>query len=134
MKEALLAGLVLVTTACGAYQFPGGSAAAMGTVTGTVTVVPCGPVEPMQPDSAPCRMRPATGVEVDFAWGGKVVAAQTGADGRYAIELAEGTYQVSVKNHMRIVKGPREVSVKAGSTVNADYVVDSGIRLPAPQQ
>ncbi|GAC1508175.1 MAG: hypothetical protein NVS1B3_09190 [Candidatus Dormibacteraceae bacterium] len=63
-----------------------------------------------------------------------MASAQTSADGRYTIELPEGTYQVSVRNYMRIIKGPRQVSVKARSTVNVDYLVDSGIRMPAPQQ
>jgi len=66
MRNGLLAALVLLVAACGAYQFPGGSSAGRGTVNGQVTVIPCGPVEPAQPDFAPCKMRPAAGLELDF--------------------------------------------------------------------
>jgi hypothetical protein len=76
-------------------------------------------------------MQPAVGVEIDFASGGKVASTQTGADGRYIIDLREGNYQVTLKSYMRIVKGPLEVSVKGGSTITADYLVDSGLRMPA---
>jgi hypothetical protein len=145
MRNVLLAALVLVTAACGAYRFPG-SPAATGTVTGTVTVMPCGAGEPVAPnptqsgqpgqpqDSAPCRRRPAGGVELVFTSGEKVASTLTNPDGRYRIELAEGAYKVSVKNYMRIVAGPAVVTVKAGSTVIADYLLDTGIRLPVPQK
>jgi hypothetical protein len=65
-----------------------------------------------------------------------VTTTFTDANGRYRIDLPEGTYKVSAKNYMRIVSGPAVVTVKAGSTVIADYLLDSGIRqpLPVPQQ
>jgi hypothetical protein len=63
-----------------------------------------------------------------------VASTLTNPDGRYRIELAEGAYKVSVKNYMRIVAGPAVVTVKAGSTVIADYLLDTGIRLPVPQK
>jgi hypothetical protein len=135
MRNGLLAALVFLVAACGAYQFPGGPSAGTGTVTGLVTVVPCGPVEPPQPDFAPCKMRPSVGLEIDFASdGGTVSATKTGSDGRYTISLAAGTYKVSVKNYMRVISGPPTVTVKAGATVVADYVLDSGIRTAVPQQ
>ena len=135
MRNALLAALVFVIAACGAYQFPGGSPAGSGSVTGQVTVIPCGPVEPAQPDFAPCKMRPAAGLEIDFASdGGTIFSAKTGSDSRYSIELPAGAYKVSVKNYMRVISGPPVVTVKAGATVVADYVLDSGIRTGVPQQ
>ncbi|GAC1645879.1 MAG: hypothetical protein NVS9B11_17350 [Candidatus Dormibacteraceae bacterium] len=145
MRNVLLAATVLLATACGAYHFPGASPAATGTVTGTVSAMPCGPIKPMPPvdsgpsrppqDSAPCRMSPAVGVEIAFASGETVRSALTDSAGRYRIELAEGTYKVSVRKYTRIISGPQEVTVKAASTVTADYLVDSGIRiLPVPQQ
>ena len=140
MKNVLLGALVFLTAACGAYQFPGASPAPKGTVTGMVTVMPCGPVQPVPPaqaqDSAPCRMKPsAAGVEMDFASGGSVTSTLTHADGTYRIDLPEGTYKVSAKGYVRIISGPSAVIVKAGHTLTADYVLDSGIRaLPVPQQ
>jgi hypothetical protein len=44
MRKVLLAGLVLVTAACGAYRFPGGASPGEGTVSGTVVTVQCFPV------------------------------------------------------------------------------------------
>jgi type 1 fimbria pilin len=135
MRNGLLAVLVLVTAACGAYHVPGGSAGGTGTVTGSVTVIPCGPVQPAQPDFAPCKMRPSAGLEIDFTSdSGAVTSTKTGSDGRYTIELPAGPYKVTVKNYMRVISGPPNVSVKAGSTVVADYVLDSGIRTAVPQQ
>ena len=149
MRNVVLAGLVLLTAACGAYQFPGASPAATGTVTGTVAVMPCGPIKPMPPvqpgrpgpptgppqDSVPCRMTPAVAVEMVFSSGDSVTSTLTDPNGRYRIELPEGTYKVSAKNYRRIITGPAVVTVKAGSTVTADYLLDSGIRrLPVPNQ
>ncbi|HEV1991763.1 MAG TPA: carboxypeptidase-like regulatory domain-containing protein [Candidatus Dormibacteraeota bacterium] len=141
MRNVLLAALVLLTAACGAYQFPGASPAATGTVTGMVTVMPCGPVQPVVPDqSGPpqdaiaCKMRPAAELEIDFASGGTVTRALTDANGRYRVELPAGTYKVSAKGYLRLIRGPATVTVTAGSTVTADYLLDSGIRRPVPQQ
>jgi hypothetical protein len=125
---ALLTLLVLATAACGAYRFPGGTASGTGTVSGQVTVVPCAPVEPAaQP---PCAGRPVAGLEIDFTGEGGTVGAQTDPNGAYSIELAAGTWKVSFKGYMRIVSGPPMVNVTAGSRVIADYIVDSGIRVP----
>jgi hypothetical protein len=44
MKNVLLAALVLVTAACGAYRFPGGTPPGVGTVSGSVYALPCYPV------------------------------------------------------------------------------------------
>jgi len=44
MRNVLLAALVLVTAACGAYRFPGGPPPGDGTVSGTVVAIPCYPV------------------------------------------------------------------------------------------
>jgi hypothetical protein len=135
MKNGLLAALVFLVTACGAYQFPGGPSAGSGTVTGQVTVIPCGPVEPAQPDFAPCKMKPSAGIVMIFtSERGTVTSTQTGSDGRYSIELPAGSYKVSGQNYMRMISGPPIVTVKAGATLVADYVFDSGIRTGVPQK
>jgi hypothetical protein len=137
MRNALLVALVFLTAACGAYHFPGSSSS--GTVSGSVAVVPCGlrPVDPAQGDIAPCRMKPASaaaGIEIIFTSEGRTASTRTNADGRYAIDLAAGTYKVSVVKYLRIVSGPPTVTVTAGATVVADYVVSSGILPEAAQQ
>jgi hypothetical protein len=58
------------------------------------------------------------------------VAATTGAGGNYSVELAQGTWTVSTKQFMRIVKGPLTIAVHAGDHITANFVVDSGIRVP----
>jgi len=51
------------------------------------------------------------------------------------IRDSPATYQVQFMKYMRIVKGPRSVTVSADTNVVADYVLDSGFRLlPQPQQ
>jgi hypothetical protein len=127
VRVVLLALLILATAACGAYRFPGGSTAGTGTVSGQVTVVPCAPIEPT---TQPCKIAPISRLEIDFTRDGTIVAAHTDARGSYSVELPAGTWKVSFKNYVRIIKGPSTVTVNSGSSVVADYVVDSGIRVP----
>jgi hypothetical protein len=77
---------------------------------------------------------PAAGIEIIFSAGGKVMSTQTNSEGRYTIELRAGTYNVNVAKYLRIISGPSTVTVKAGATVVADYVVSSGILPAGPQQ
>ncbi len=129
MRVLLLAALVAATAACGAYSFPSGSTGGSGTVTGHVLGVPCTPVESA---GNPCKGRPEPGIEIDFSSGqGQPTVARTAGDGSYSVELPAGTWTVTVKKS-RVVAGPPAVTVKANSTVVADYVVDSGIRVPLP--
>ena len=115
---------------CGAYRFPAGSAGETGTVSGHVLAVPCTPV--VQPNP-PCAGRPVPNLEIVFtSAGGEQATAKTDSSGNYALELAAGTWSVALKSFMRVISGPKSVTVRAGGSVVADYVVDSGIRVPAP--
>lgn len=127
MRLLFLAALVAVTAACGAYNFPSGSSA-YGTVAGHVSAVPCSPVQ--NPDNA-CTPRLVPGVEIDFTNGGQSFVTKTGPDGTYNAGLPSGTWTVKLKSE-RMISGPSSVTVKADATIVADYVVDSGIRMPAP--
>jgi len=131
MRNALLGMLVLLTVACGAYHFPGDGQPGTGTVSGKVVAVPCAPVEQA---GSPCTGRPASNLQLDFTAGGKTVSAVTDSNGAYSIELPAGTYKVTVKAPMRIIDGPASMQVQAGATVVANFVLDSGIRVPVPQQ
>jgi hypothetical protein len=136
MKQLLLAGLVLVTAACGAYAFPGGGPGPVpttGTVTGKVVSVPCAPVERVD---SPCPGRPVPGLEIDFVCGesSAVTKATTDANGDYSAHLTPGTCSVKFKTYMRYISGPQKVTVTVGDTVVANYVLDNGIRVAVPQQ
>jgi hypothetical protein len=181
MRNVLLAALVLVTAACGAYRFPGGAPPGDGTVSGMVYAAPCFPVaQPAgQPASqaippcfspcvpvvqpggpalpkcaeppvgggvaaicfpvqsavmAQCAGRPVPGVEIDFTSAGETAKAVTDSTGHYTATLAAGTWTVHLVTTMQITSGPRQVTVVSGSTVTATYILDSGIRVPIPQQ
>jgi hypothetical protein len=134
MRSLVLAGLVLVTAACGAYQFPGAtpSPANSARVSGTVLSVPCSPVEPA---GKACAGRPVPNLEIDYLQGSTVVAkAVTNASGAYVIDLGPGRYDVALQTYMRVISGPTRLSLAAGTKTVADYVLDNGIRAPVPQQ
>src|SRR5205814_1043259 len=87
------AALVLVTVACGGYQFPGGSQSPNpGTVTGRVLALPCAPVEKA---GETCAGRPVASLELDDVAGSSVTKAVTDATGNYAVELAPATWTTS---------------------------------------
>ncbi len=48
--------------------------------------------------------------------------------------MKPGDYLVKLNTYMRVIKGPLKMTVTPGSTTIADYVLDSGIRVPVPQQ
>jgi hypothetical protein len=128
MRGLILALAALALAACGAYSFPAGATPQTGTVSGRVVAIPCAPVE--QPQQ-PCGGRPAANLELTFTnAGGASVASTTDSNGNYSVQLDPGTWKVATKGYMRLLSGPPSVTVKAGETVVANYVVDSGIRVP----
>jgi hypothetical protein len=133
MRNALLAGLLILTAACGGYQFPGGSPTpAAGTVSGRVLAVPCAAIEPAD---GQC-IRPVPNLELDYVLKGESRTEKTftNAKGNYSVALPPGTYAVKVKPYMRIISGPTNLTVGAGTSTVADYVVDSGLRISGPAQ
>jgi hypothetical protein len=135
MRAWLIAAVLVAASGCGAYQFPGAGSSpspATGSVSGRVLAVPCAPVEQL---GSPCAGRPVPKLELDYVAGGSVVAsALTDSGGYYSITLEPGSYQVKLKTYMRVISGPLTLAISSRSSVVANYVVDSGIRLPAPQQ
>jgi len=135
MRKAILAAVLLVAAGCGAYQFPGGSESptpAMGTVSGRVVAVPCAPVE--QPGKT-CAGKPVPNLELDYVDGtGGASRTVTDAEGKYSINLKPASYAVKISSYMRVISGPLKLQVAAGSSIVANYVLDSGIRVPVQQQ
>src|SRR5712692_10923132 len=134
MRFLIVAVAALATCAmlgaCAGYRFPGGSAPGTGTVSGQVTVVPCAPVEKAD---ARCQGKPASSIALIFtSWSHEQVVAQTDAAGNYSVELNAGKWAVAIKGYMHVISGPSTVTVEGGGSVVANYVVDSGIRLPVP--
>jgi hypothetical protein len=147
MRIALLVGLVLATAACGAYRFPG-PGGETGTVHGQVIALGCGgPIQPdagvcpaqgsiacpppTQPANQTCGKWPMTGFQLTFTDGGTKRSTTTDGAGAYSIDLPVGTWQVTTSNYSRIVQGPESIAVSAGASIEADYVVDTGIRAAA---
>lgn len=149
MRNALLAVMLVATAACGAYSFPGPGGGA-GTVTGQVTTNMCLPVEsplracpypgaepakvcPADPNGAvgACGQRPISSIQLYFSNGSTTLATKTDSSGSYSIDLPTGTWSVSTRSIMRIISGPQTLVVKAGDTIVADYLVDTGIRTAA---
>ncbi len=134
MRNTILAAVLLLTASCGAYQFPGGSESpkpATGTVSGRVVAVPCSPVE--QPGKT-CAGRPVPSLELDYIDGGGAASRTvTDAQGNYSINLKPASYAVKINAYTRVISGPLKLQVDAGSNIVANYVLDSGIRVPVQQ-
>lgn len=134
MRQLLLGGLLVVTTGCGAYAFPGDSpspTSSTGTVSGKVVSVPCAPVEQV---GSPCPGRPVGHLEIDFICGQPytVTKAVTDSNGNYSVRLLPATCAVKFQTYMRYVSGPLKFVVHAGDNIVANYVLDNGIRAPVP--
>ena len=97
---------------------------AQATVTGTVRLAPCRPVERI--GDPPCP--PVPGVRVEFASvaGGPHTGAVTDAAGSYSVRLAPGSYQTSVSRGLG--RTSERVTVAAGELLQLDLSVDVGIR------
>jgi len=136
MRNALaVAGLVLLTAACGAYHFPGNSPSPSpetAHVSGIVRSVPCAPVEQA---GSTCAGRPVASLEIDYVAGNTVVSrAVTNSSGMYAVDLRTGTYEVKLVTYMRVISGPTKLTLGAGTRTVANYMLDNGIRVPVPAQ
>ena len=129
MRILLLALVLAATAACGAYIFPGAPGAETGHVSGTVTVVPCAPVEQQ---GVPCKGIVGSGLQIVFLSGSQTVTTTVGPNGAYALDLPGGTWKVAFNGIARIISGPNPIVVSAGGSVVANYIVDSGIRAPGP--
>jgi hypothetical protein len=137
MRALVVVVLMLAAASCGAYQFPGGNPPASptpdgGTISGRVLAVPCAPVEQA---GSTCAGRAVPKLELDYIKDGTVAASTvTDSGGSYLVSLAAGTYVVRLKTYMRVISGPLKVAVAGGSSQVVNYLLDSGIRAPAPQQ
>jgi len=124
----LLVALILFS-ACARGPNTGSDDEAVGTIRGAVLLAPTCPVESIE---SPCPGRPLAGVPVLAVDDEGNVRADTVSDddGRFAMDVAPGTYRLTAsiqEDPARSVK-PVRVDVVAGEVVHSDVVVDSGIR------
>jgi hypothetical protein len=102
---------------------------AVGRLTGAVTM---GPVSPLGGRGQPLS-EPAVGVRIlieDMA-GRRVGSAVTDHQGRYQVELPEGTYRVTMPPlpGLELTKDlPATVGIGAGRDSRLDIYIDTGIR------
>jgi len=137
MRNALAASaVILLTSACGAYHFPGGPPSPSpdsAHVSGSVRSVPCAPVEQV---GQTCAGRPVPSLEIDYLLG-TTVAKRTTTDskGAYTVDLkVPGTYTVKFNTYMRVVSGATKLELTGPGNLTVIYLLDNGIRVPAPQQ
>jgi hypothetical protein len=131
MRLTLALALAAGLTACAP---PGsrGPTADLVQVVGTVSAGPTCPVERQPPDPA-CSERPVAGANVSVrdADGREVASVVSGADGRFAVTLAPGTYRI-VSSPVQGLLGtpsPVDLSLTAGEQpVTVDLSYDTGIR------
>src|ERR671924_1009290 len=120
---ALAAGVALLVSACGSQPATGSSG-----IEGTVTVGPTCPVERV---ASPCPDRPISrGVSVRDGAGREVAHVTSGADGRFRVALAPGTYSLVGESNGSILPRPipTKASVREGQYTHVEVRYDSGIR------
>jgi hypothetical protein len=66
-----------------------------------------------------------------FSNGTVTFVAKTDSAGAYSVDLPVGTWRVGTANFGRIVDGPQTIVVADGESIEADYVIDTGIRAAA---
>jgi hypothetical protein len=122
MRRALFAVLATLTAA-----LPAAVPVAAGTQgTGLRGLVIRGPITPVCREGVPCSA-PAKHVKITFVRYGIAKSVFTGADGRYVIALAAGTYAVRFPS-ARFGFRPHTALVPAGRMATRNFSIDTGIR------
>jgi hypothetical protein len=98
--------------------------------TGIRGVVTLGPQCPVESESSPCPDRPFQGQVTATSGDGSTTTVATDAGGRFAMDLAPGTYTV-----VAVTSGggpptavPQTVTVRDGTYTQVTLEVDTGIR------
>jgi hypothetical protein len=119
--------LSIVLAACGAQVGPPTPSG-----TGIQGVVQSGPTCPVERINSPCPPHPlAVTVVVRDAAGHEVARTHSGADGRFKVDVAPGTYTVvglNIGSSMLPRPIPTTVTVTSGSYASVNVEYDSGIR------
>ena len=101
-------------------------ASTTGTVAGHIYGSPGCPATVQGTNCPPLLMGNLT---VTFiATDGSSQVARTDLSGAYSIKLAPGSWQVRMRPDTRLLNGPTQVEVRAGTRTVADFTIDSRIR------
>lgn len=123
---AVLACLMCAGIANARFEAP--SMPGSGTLEGTITRGPLTPIErPGIPSSAPVA---AAQIGIATPDGKKAATVQSGSAGEYSVQLAPGTYVVTVTSPARALSKnlPATVTITEGATTHLDIRLDTGIR------
>jgi hypothetical protein len=130
VKRLPLIAVLALLVGCGGSA-PGSDGAELGRVEGTVFLGPQCPVETVE---SPCPDLPLADVEVQLTAGDEVVGTEVSdAAGRFTIEIEPGTYMLGAVLEAEppasmLFAKPVSVTVVANGTVEANLLVDTGIR------
>ena len=123
----LMAMVLVMTGACGTDDTTDDPAADGSGIRGIVLI---GPLCPVVVEGSPCPDEPWEGIVRVSDPGGQVAEVATDAEGRFAVAVAPGTYDVGP-----IVEGTgpgfarsERVTVTEGDVIAIKLTVDSGIR------
>ena len=122
-----LAAAALIISSCETA-----GAATSSIVSGHVTSYQCA----VPPRSGTCQPTPIVGIAVEFQAkeGGAPFRARTDSTGLYSISLPRGEYVIDVPGApsvaeggqlVRIIEGPRQISISGGASTTADLVIQS---------
>jgi len=116
--------LAMALAACGAQPAQSG--------TGIQGIVQVGPTCPVERINSPCPPHPiAATIVVRDGNGAEVTRFRSGADGRFKVDLAPGTYTLvglTVGSSFLPRPIPTSVTVTQGTYASANVEYDSGIR------
>jgi len=130
VKRLPLVALLLLFLACG-QAGSGSDGAELGRVEGTVFLGPQCPVETIE---SPCLDLPLADVQLQLTSGHEVVGtAVSDAEGRFTIEIEPGSYMLGAVLEAEppasmLFAKPVSVTVVANETVEANLLVDTGVR------
>jgi hypothetical protein len=95
-------------------------------ITGLVTI---GPISPVEQPGVPNEKPYAATIVIRDAGGTVVAQVQSGADGRFTVKLAPGTYTVEPQNGQPLPRAESQVvTVKPHAFTEVTIAYDSGIR------
>jgi hypothetical protein len=126
-----VAGLVLLSAACGVHPAATGPAQPSGPTVLLSGVVEASPGCPVERQDHPCNPRPVGDVRVEARSlpAGATASTRTRADGHYSLRLRRGRYVLAAMTGQILPRCPHLlVSVTSLAPVRANINCDSGIR------